>query len=90
MTAKQEKIKEYMALYGAECYKDNNGKIWRKTEITTRWMDGAICYWFECLNSERVNEGDYLCGLELDEMEFLGTYGEYLLRRKIERLEQKQ
>lgn len=91
MTVKQEKIKEYMALYGAECYKDNNGKIWRKTETLQRWVGGRVeTFWYECMNDERPNYGEYLSVYDLDKMEFLGTYGEYLLRRKIEWLEQKQ
>ena len=79
MSAKSEKIKQYMERFGCECYKDERtGEVFRRTTIETKWDDGSVSYWFE----KDDGSGQSFSQDEIDELTFLGTYGEYLQKFK--------
>lgn len=85
MSAKSEKVKQYMEQFGCECYKDERtGEVFRRTKKETKWDDGSVSYWMEKDDgSEQSFSQD-----EIDELTFLGTYGEYLRKFRAEKIKE--
>lgn len=85
MSAKSEKIKQYMEKFGCECYKDEStGEVFRRTKQETKWDDGSVSYWME----REDGSGQSFSQDEIDELTFLGTYGEYLRKFRAEKMEE--
>ena len=71
-----------MERFGCECYKDERtGEVFRRTAIETKWDDGSISFWLE----KDDGSGQSFSQDEIDELTFLGTYGEYLKKFRAEK-----
>lgn len=85
MSVKSEKVKQYMERFGCECYKDERtGEVFRRTAIETKWDDGSVSYWME----KDDGSGQSFSQDEIDELTFLGTYGEYLRKFRAEKMKE--
>lgn len=85
MSAKSEKVKQYMERFGCECYKDERtGEVFHRTKQETKWDDGSVSYWME----KDDGSGQSFSQEEIDELTFIGTYGEYLRKFRAEKIKE--